>query len=128
MRPTRRQLRIFALAGLGLSFGTVLVTTIRHAEREGRFLPAPPVPAVTSRGPRDKAEDVLAKLKPGMLRADVEAILGPAKSVESIRKGNGRLSYQATFVFESMHPPLPPLELEFDATRPGHPLIMAKPM
>lgn len=128
MQLARNRLRIAALVGIGLAIGSVAWVVIQAFVTDVPPLPAPPVPAVTSRETRPKAEDILAKLKPGMLRADVEAILGPAKSVDSIRSGDGRLSYRATFARDPMHPPLPPLELEFDATRPGHPLILAKPM
>jgi hypothetical protein len=128
MQPARQRLRIAALVGIGLAIGSVSWVVIQAFVTEVSPHPAPPVPAVTSRESRPKAEDILAKLRPGMLRADVEAILGPAKSVDSIRSGDGRLSYRATFASNPMHPPLPPLELEFDATRPGHPLIIVKPM
>jgi len=128
MRPTRRQVRIAVIAGTGLAIGLVSWLILESYQSDELHLPAPPVPAVTSRDNRRKADDILAKLKPGMLRVDVEAVLGRATSVDSIRTGNGRLSYRATFARDPLHPPLPPLELEFDATRPGHPLIMVKPM
>lgn len=87
----------------------------------------PPVPAATGRdAAAPKADDILSRLKPGMLRVDVEALLGPPSSVESVHSANGKLIYRATFTRDRVRPPLPPLLLEFDATQTGHPLLVAR--
>lgn len=110
----------------------VVTTTTIVAYRSRRSEPAgggqtPNVPAATSReASPPRADDILAKLQPGMLRVDVEAILGPPSSVESVRSANGKLIYRATFTRDRARPPLPPLILEFDASQTGHPLLIAK--
>lgn len=120
------QYAIITLGGL-VALATALVA-IRGPRSVDPPLPVPNVPPSTSRDGAPKADETLSKLKPGMLRGDVEALLGPPSEVESIRSGSGKLSYRATFTRDRFRPPLPPLTLEFDATQPGHPLLMAKPM
>ena len=112
-----------------LAIATAIVVIRLSSDRAEQRPPAPPaVPPSSSRESTMKAEDVLAKLKPGMLRVDVESMLGPPTSVDSIMTLNGRLSYRATFNRNQLRPPLPPLVLEFDATQSGHPLLIMKPM
>jgi hypothetical protein len=131
MLATRTQkIRLAVIASLLVFALALIVVNIYYSNRTDAGLPAPPpaVPPATSREPRMKADDVLAKLKPGMLRVDVESILGPPTAVDSIVSGTGRLSYRATFNRDRLRPPLPPLVLEFDATQPGHPLLVVKTM
>jgi hypothetical protein len=130
MRLTRTQtIRLAAIATVLAFVLALVVVNIYYSDRtEVKLPPPPPVPPSTSREPGVKADDVLSKLKPGMLRGDVESILGPPSAVDSIINGNGRLSYRATFNRDRLRPPLPPIVLEFDATQPGHPLLIVKPM
>ncbi|MBN9119619.1 MAG: hypothetical protein J0I06_10770 [Planctomycetes bacterium] len=99
----------------------------------------------TAEGLRAEATTGLAKLKPGMPRAEVEKLVGPpaAEHVYPATVADGRVTYQAAYEADLGPPPtvrpirtqrLPvPREpdshgrmlvtLEFDATKPGHPLV-----
>ncbi|MCI0700409.1 MAG: hypothetical protein L0241_04950 [Planctomycetia bacterium] len=87
---------------------------------------------------------VLPKLKPGMTRTEVEGLVGvPApQDIHPVRVSNGKVTYLASYdadlapiqtvrPIRPTHPmgqPTPPatrtfVTLEFDATKPGHPLI-----
>jgi hypothetical protein len=88
----------------------------------------------------------LAKLKPGMSRAEVERLVGPpaAHDVSPATIADGRVTYHTAYdadfgpprTVRPIHPnPRPPfareaepagrmrVTLEFDATKPGHPLV-----
>ena len=100
----------------------------------------PPTRTVTV-VPRTK----LPQLRPGMSRVEVEDLLGTPlpEQLSPITVQDGRVTYQTTYpvdldpvplntVREFSHPPRPPaprtvpttiLTLEFDASRPGHPLL-----
>jgi hypothetical protein len=115
-----------------------------------RRLPMPPgvenAPQ-TKPGPRETAQ-VLAKLKPGMTRAEVEGVLGaPAPhAIHPVTVTDGTITYNTTYEADlgppptvrpiRPHPkfPMPPAQatrpaaptvviLQFDATKPGHPLL-----
>lgn len=70
---------------------------------------------------------LIDRLFPGMPRRDVEELLGapPAERVGAVARG--RLSYRTTYPVQqppqANGPPQPLLALEFDASRPGHPLL-----
>lgn len=121
-----------------------------------RVLPPPPsattdeaVPPANGKetlklNPRETAQ-ILPKLKPGMLRAEVEVLVGlPApEDIHPAMVDNGRVTYQTAYeadlgpprtvrpIKAPRHPmgrdPQPPsrtlVTLEFDATKPGHPLL-----
>src|SRR5688500_4031630 len=99
MRLNRQHIRIAALVGLLLAIGIVAVFTVVSVFRteEAPRIAVPPVSPSTGRETQPKADAILSQLKPGMLRVDVEALLGPPMIVDSIRSGNGKLSYRATF-------------------------------
>jgi hypothetical protein len=79
--------------------------------------------------------EVVSRLQPGMPRAEVEGIVGlpPADLVQPITANNGRFTYTTSYLANlepTAHPlvgprPIPRtlIGLEFDATRPGHPLV-----
>lgn len=88
--------------------------------------------------------DLVPQLRPGMSRSEVEAIIGPppADLVTPVAESNGRMTYHAAYLANldarpplrtdmtnrRAIPPQPPIAksvitLEFDATRPGHPLV-----
>jgi hypothetical protein len=80
---------------------------------------------------------ILPRLKPGMTRTQVEDMIGPptANSLQPVTVAEGRATYRASY--ELAEPPAPPtvrpigpgprgplhVALEFDATKPGHPLL-----
>jgi hypothetical protein len=85
---------------------------------------------------------VLPKLKPGMTRTEVEGLVGApqARDVYPATFADGRVTYRASYEADLEPPPTvrpirpgrhvakPPanrtmVTLEFDATKPGHPLI-----
>lgn len=100
------------------------------------LVPPPPPPEQT-RG--------IPKLKPGMPRIEVEKLVGaPADRVSPATVADGRVTYSASYEADFGPPPTvrpiragytkPPLAdptaggrmlvtLEFDATKPGHPLL-----
>jgi len=116
-----------------------------------RMLPRPAtIDAVDDQSPPVDAGPMLAKLKPGMPRAEVEKLVGPpAHNVSPATIVDGRVtyltSYEADFgpapTVRPIHPgprlptPAAPqvaarepagrmlVTLEFDATKPGHPLV-----
>ena len=64
------------------------------------------------------------RLFPGMTRREVEDLLGPPPAERVGAVGRDRLSYRTTYAVRpvgSVDAPL--LALEFDASRPGHPLL-----
>lgn len=95
--------------------------------------------------------EVLPKLKPGMTRVEIEDLLGPptSNSLQPVVAADGRLTYHTAYELADPDPlmtvrpiraggrrlptppvadpgpPAPPalLALEFDASKPGHPLI-----
>jgi len=94
-------------------------------------LHSPPVPVT-----------VLPKLRLGMTRLEVEAIIGPPipDRIQPVTVYNGRLTYMTGYELADPSPPMtirpitptsrqPRIEpqtfvaLEYDATRPGHPLL-----
>jgi hypothetical protein len=100
-------------------------------------IPPPPGSATVSLA-------VLPKLKLGMTRVEVEDLLGPptADAVQPVTVIDGRLRYRAAYDLGEPDPPatirpirrprlpmpipdppLPRVALEFDASKPGHPLV-----
>lgn len=123
-RSTARLLGGIAILAVALPVLSYLVISCTRAP-DNRVPVVPPSTARNSESP-PKTDEVLTKLKPGMLRVDVEELLGPPSSVESVQANMGRLIYRATFPRDRMRPPLPPLLLEFDAATVGHPLVNAR--
>lgn len=102
---------------------------------------SPPIPAGESNAGVLAAS--LQKLRPGMTRLEVERLLGiPAGDrVEPVTSSDGRLTYRTAYELAESSPmtirPIRPLPrvigaqehsaplvaLEFDASRPGHPLV-----
>lgn len=98
----------------------------------------------TKPNPQDTAH-VLPKLKPGMTRAEVEGLVGTpaAGDTHPAEVADGRVIYRTTYEVDLDPPqtvrpirpfrPMPPtakppsdrtlITLEFDATKPGHPLL-----
>jgi hypothetical protein len=83
---------------------------------------------------------VLPKLKPGMTRAEVEQLAGAPGNTHPASVNGDRVTYHTAYEADFGAPPTvrpirpmpkPPAEpgtrgtvtLEFDATRPGHPLV-----
>ena len=106
------------------------------AERE-----APAPPAVAARGLPVPVE-VLPRLKPGMTRVEVEGLLGSPDRVCPVSADDGRLTYRTAYELADpelpmtirpilIRPRLAPrpgdpkslVALEYDASRPGHPLV-----
>lgn len=79
----------------------------------------------------------IARLHPGMPRVDVEELIGlpPAGLVQPVAAAEGKLTYRASYLanLDSMqesqpgsgNPVIPRsiIAIEFDASRPGHPLV-----
>jgi hypothetical protein len=105
---------------------------------------APPPPELPGlRNARSVAVEVLPKLRPGMTRVEVEGMLGPptADDLHPVTLAEGRLTYRTAY--ELAEPDLPAtirpivrprvparptdpksqVALEFDASKPGHPLV-----
>jgi hypothetical protein len=123
-----------------------------HVPRSPRRVLPPPAEhgVVSDLLPPSDAAPKLAKLKPGMSRAEVEQLVGPpaAHHVSPATVADGRVTYHTAYEADFGPPPtvrpiqtharLPdrrpvPREpelagrtlvtLEFDATKPGHPLV-----
>jgi hypothetical protein len=88
--------------------------------------------------------NVLPKLRPGMTRVEVEGLIGPptAEQIRPVMVADGRLTYRTTYELADPDPvmtvrPIQPrpripsqpgeprsiIALEYDASRPGHPLL-----
>lgn len=97
-------------------------------------------------GPSVVTPDLVPQLKPGMSRSEIEALIGPppADMVSPVVEADGRFTYRVGYLANlDPHPvrsapvvvgrrllPAPPaavpkslLALEFDASKPGHPLV-----
>jgi hypothetical protein len=92
---------------------------------------------------RARTLTLLPKLRPGMTRVEVEGILGPptADGIHPVTVTDGQARYRAAYDLADPDPPatirpiknfrlFPPRQepgahvaLEFDASKPGHPLI-----
>jgi hypothetical protein len=116
---------------------------------EGGPVPVPmlareiPLPPPAPRATAPVAVEVLPKLRPGMTRVEVEGMLGPptADALHPVTVAEGRLTYRTAYelaepdvpatirpiVRPRMHPrptdPKSQVALEFDASKPGHPLV-----
>jgi hypothetical protein len=97
------------------------------------------------RGQVPVSVEVLPMLKRGMTRVEVESLIGApaADHVHPVTASEGRMTYRIAYEFDDIGPPstirpavvpsrfLPArtsepgtmIALEFDATRPGHPLV-----
>lgn len=95
------------------------------------------------RSPGLVTPELVPQLRPGMSRSEVEALIGPppADLVTPVVESNGRMTYHASYLanldapapkpenFSRRSVPAPQpvaksvISLEFDATRPGHPLV-----
>lgn len=109
---------------------------------------APPQPGIVVEtketwqgGPGVVTHEQMPHLKPGMSRSEVEAMIGPPPSdlVTPVEEADGQMTYRATYLANFDAPTirptatrrLPPapvvpksvIALEFDASRPGHPLV-----
>lgn len=81
--------------------------------------------------------DQIARLHPGMSRVEVEELIGlpPAGLVQAVASADGRMTYRASYLanLDSLHEtqmgsgnsavPRSIIAIEFDASRPGHPLV-----
>jgi hypothetical protein len=99
-----------------------------------------------SQGPSIVTSEHVPQLKPGMTRTEVEAIIGfpPADLVSPVSEVDGRMTYTAAYLANldpgpapirgpipaTRRMPPPPnniarsmIALEFDASKPGHPLM-----
>lgn len=100
-------------------------------------LPQPPVVSTSAEDPHQFTV-ALPKLKPGMLRAEVERLVGAPESIHPATVTGDRVTYHTAYEADFGAPrtvrPIRPLpkpsaergavvSLEFDATRPGHPLV-----
>lgn len=107
---------------------------------------AAPIEELVARRPPPSAA-VLPRLKPGMRRVEVETLLGPpeADDLTPVSTADGRTTYRMAYEFADPDPVvtvrpihagrprvIPSADvklvksfvaLEFDATRPGHPLV-----
>jgi hypothetical protein len=105
-----------------------------------------PMPEDRPSGPMVVTSAHVPQLKPGMTRTEVEAIIGlpPADLVSPVSEVDGRMTYTAAYL-ANLDPgpapirgpmtggrriPAPPnslpksmIALEFDASKPGHPLV-----
>ena len=109
-----------------------------------RVLPIPTLTEVDGIAPGQVTAQALPKLKPGMTRTEVEGLVGaPAADISPATVADGRVTYRMTYEAD-LGPPgtVRPLSssrargsraaeptdrevvaLEFDATKPGHPLV-----
>jgi hypothetical protein len=110
-----------------------------------QLIEPPTPPPADWHGPGVVTPDMVPQLKPGMSRSEVEALIGPppAQMVSPVTETDGRLTYRASYLANldvasapATPPPLsrrqmppPPavpkslIALEFDASKPGHPLV-----
>ena len=101
-----------------------------------RTLPQPTVMAISAEAP--PFVTALPKLKPGMLRAEVEQLVGAPSDTHPVTVTGDRATYHTAYDADfgaphTVRPILPRrkpsgdrgavVSLEFDATRPGHPLV-----
>lgn len=118
-----------------------------EALRPSRALPAFTAAAmvdgepVPPKEPRESAAQAIPKLKPGMSRAEVEGLVGAPVpgNISPATAADGRIVYHTQYQADlsppatvrpigrarALPPPAPPalVTLEFDATKPGHPLV-----
>ncbi|QJW96054.1 hypothetical protein [Frigoriglobus tundricola] len=103
--------------------------------------PPPPFPGKKWKNTQSSSADLLARLKPGMTRAEVDGLVGiPApEDISPVTVADGKVTYQTAYDADLGAPstirPLQPTKngaaqrsrtlvtLEFDATKPGHPLL-----
>lgn len=97
-------------------------------------------------GPLVVTPEMVSRLQPGMTRSEVEAVIGPppAELVHPVAVVNGKHVYQADYLANldapqfgtrmaggrSVPVPVVPktlIAVEFDASRPGHPLLKIHP-
>ncbi len=112
---------------------------------EGPVRPPPPIPqgfpSKQWKIAQSNSTNLLAKLKPGMTRAEVDGLVGiPApEDISPVTVADGKVTYQTTYdadlgVPSTIRPLQSPksgaaqkprmlVTLEFDATKPGHPLL-----
>jgi hypothetical protein len=114
--------------------------------RAPRLLPLPPgvEPEKAKPGAQETAQ-ALTKLKPGMTRSEVEGLVGApsADNILPVTVSDGKVTYQTAYEADFGPPatvrPITPrphgpraapagkertrVTLEFDATKPGHPLL-----
>jgi hypothetical protein len=94
---------------------------------------------------RPATVELLSKVKPGMPRVEVERLIGPPnpEQIQAVTETNGRLTYRTAYELEEAKLPMTirptqqkstrtpkntiesksQLTFEYDATKPGHPLI-----
>lgn len=118
-----------------------------HNSKMSAFEASGEVPAATAEAPRSPGlvtSDLVPQLRPGMSRSEVEALIGPppANLVTPVTESNGRMTYHAAYLANLDAPASKPsdnlgrrtvpgpqpvvksmISLEFDASRPGHPLV-----
>jgi hypothetical protein len=122
-------------------FKTVVASDTPLTNRK-KLLPPPPA-SVTQ--PQPVSIELLPKLKPGMPRSEVEKLLGPPApdSLQPVTQANGRFTYCSAYELLDLEPPMTirPIRpktpqhapkqgepkalvtIEYDASKPGHPLI-----
>ncbi len=118
--------------------------TAAPTHKSGKFLPRPPEPPLPHSMP--VTVEMLPKLKVGMTRIEVERLLGPpaADQLQPVTQTNGSPTYCTAYELIDSEIPMtirpiqpksariPPdrtvetkthVTLEYDASKPGHPLI-----
>lgn len=105
-----------------------------------RVLPEDPTGTSRSRDPFRPGvvtAELITRLHPGMTRVDVEELIGlpPAGLVQPVSSADGKLTYRASYLanLDSLRESQPQnpgnpvprsiIAIEFDASRPGHPLV-----
>ena len=110
-----------------------------------KFLPSPLEQPKFPIATHTVSVEILPKVKPGMTRVEVEQLLGPPNpdQIHAVTESNGRLTYTTAYELEEMRVPMTirPIRqksardpnkldepkthvtLEYDASKPGHPLI-----
>jgi hypothetical protein len=110
-----------------------------------KFDHQPPEPPMLPFQIRPVLAEMLPKVKPGMTRVEVERLIGPPKpdQIQAVTESNGRLTYLTSYDLEEANLPrtIRPIKtkttnkpnntvepkthatLEYDASKPGHPLI-----
>jgi len=112
---------------------------LRVAEVSLRVLPEDPLAGTRLRDPSRPGvvtADLITRLHPGMTRVDVEELIGlpPAGLVQPVSSVDGKLIYRASYLanLEPRRDSVPAgaspsprsiIALEYDAGRPGHPLV-----